>query len=460
VPPGVSDSLLRRTLWTLYAVGQVPLQRRAPFRSPAALRRLQDRRVRAAVAFAYAHVPHYREALDRLGLPAAAFRTAADLARLPLLERDELQRDPERFVARALPRDRLELLATDGSTGAPVLVCHDPFALFQGAAHYQRSEAVVLRLARRRLILRRVLIGSPDGTVLRTSHAVRRRSTIPPGLRYRDLHLSIADPPAANAERMLAFAADEVRGYGSYLEEVFRHVSRIGASTGLPRVVVFGEDAISDPARRMISDELGIPVLSEYSAGEAHHIGFECEAHTGLHLNEDFCPVRLVDADGAEVPAGLPGEVVISNLVNRGTVLLNYRLGDVAARRLEPCPCGRSLPLMSFPTGRTDEWVLSSSGELVYGQVVRGLLLADDADLLGFQVVQRTPAEFSVAAVVRDGCDRAAFAAGVERRFAERFGAGTRTELSFVDSLPRTAGGKVRTIIGCAGARVPPPGSV
>ena len=54
--------------------------------------------------------------------------------------------------------------------------------------------------------------------------------------------------------------------------------------------------------------------------------------------------------------------MVVSNLVNRGTVLLNYRVGDLAARLPEPCGCGRALPLLSEVQGRRTEWLESSSG--------------------------------------------------------------------------------------------------
>lgn len=441
-----SEHLLTRAAWTVYAVVQAPRQRRFAFRSWKAIERAQRRRVRSAVAHAYQHVPYYRETMDRLGLGAADFAAAADLARLPLIERGQLQRDPEYFLSRARPVERYVKLATDGTTGAPVTVYHDPFALFQGAAHSERREAIVMKLAGRRFRLRRVFVGSPEGTAARTSQAFRRRSLIPAWVRYSDRHLSMEDPPARNAERISELAPDHVRGYGSYLEALFVHVHRNGAGFRAPRVVVYGADSISEPVRRLIGEELGVSVLSEYGAGEAHHIAIECEQHTGLHLNCDLYPVRIVDSEGRELPDGRPGEVVVSNLVNRGTVLLNYRLGDVAAKLPAPCPCGRSLPLLSFPQGRVDDWVQTPSGELLHAQAVRGLLLAD-ASLLAFQVVQHSPLRFTVAAVASRDCDRHEARAGIERRFAERFGPGTSTEVSFVDSLPRTPGGKVRTVV-------------
>ncbi len=108
---------------------------------------------------------------------------------------------------------------------------------------------------------------------------------------------------------------------------------------------------MSDGIRSSIQDELGIEVLSSYNAIETPGVGLECEAHRGYHLNVDLCPVRLVDPRRRAAPPGESGEVVISNLVNRGTILLNYRLGDLAADLPGPalaggrCRCCRSCRL-------------------------------------------------------------------------------------------------------------------
>jgi phenylacetate-CoA ligase len=85
---------------------------------------------------------------------------------------------------------------------------------------------------------------------------------------------------------------------------------------------------------------------------EAGTIGFQCERREGFHLNVDLCAVRIVDAEGRTVPPGTSGDIVISSLDNRATVLLNYRIGDRGTLSPQPCPCGRSLPLLASLEGR------------------------------------------------------------------------------------------------------------
>jgi phenylacetate-CoA ligase len=206
----------------------------------------------------------------------------------------------------------------------------------------------------------------------------------------------------------------------------------------------------------MIGERFGAAVLSEYGAGEAHHIAVECERHTGLHLNSDLYPVRIVDRDGRDLPDGRSGEVLVSNLVNRATVLLNYRLGDRATKLAKRCSCGRTLPLMSLPEGRTDDWVESPSGEPLHAQAVRALVLADDRWVLAFQIEQLSRTRFDVAAVVAEDTDHDALRGRIQERFRERFGAATDTRVAFVDSLTRTPGGKVRVVTSRLRSGAPP----
>jgi phenylacetate-coenzyme A ligase PaaK-like adenylate-forming protein len=147
------------------------------------------------------------------------------------------------------------------------------------------------------------------------------------------------------------------------------------------------------------------------------------------------------------------GEVVISDLTNRAMVLLNYRLGDVATMLPGQCPCGRSLPMISFLEGRRTEWLQSTSGKLVHPQGVRELLRTE-AEVWRYQVVERRPDHFEIA-VVTDACDEERLRQRLAAKFAAQFSATTTTTVSFVTKLERTPQGKVRPVISLCGSSVP-----
>ena len=360
-PVATSPTTGRRCGWALWYLANAPRQGRFPFRSAAAIERRQRRRLEQTIAHARRHVPYYREMMTRLGLGPADFTTATDLARLPLLDRAEVQRDPKRFVSDARPMEEFQSESTGGSLGEPLTVYKDPFSLVQRAAYHQRAGSLHRSIAGRRLGCRTLLIGRlnpPTGS----GQAVRQllaqaRKVIGAELRL----VSIREPLERTIEEIERFRPHVLCSFGSYMDGLFAQLHESGKRIELPRLVVYGGEEMAAGARELISDEFGIPVLSVYGAHEAAWVGFECTEHLGVHLNEDLNPIRIVDDGGHEVADGETGEVVISNLVNRGTTLLNYRLGDLARKLPQSCPCGRNLPLLSFVEGRVGDWVQTPS---------------------------------------------------------------------------------------------------
>ena len=106
---------LSRLRWTAYLAYHARRQAELPFRA-AAIERVEAT-VSRMIAHAYQTVAHYRDALDRVGLRPHDIRTAADLARLPIIEPEDLQRDPRRFTSTAAPLSAYLHLRSGGSTG-------------------------------------------------------------------------------------------------------------------------------------------------------------------------------------------------------------------------------------------------------------------------------------------------------------------------------------------------------
>jgi phenylacetate-CoA ligase len=430
-----------------------PWQGRFPFRSRAAIERIQARHVRAAVADAYRNIPYYRKAIDELGVRPEEFRSAADLAKLPLIDRSEVQGDPLAFTSRAQPSSRYTRLSSSGTSGNPVAVYHDRSSLARSAGHRRRREKVLRTVTGRRFRYRQLLLRPEGSTGQRAQQAFDRATLLPGWLRNEQRRLSLLEPFEAVIETVNEFRPDVISSVGSYVEALFLHLHRRGVRMHMPRVVTYGSEKLSDQARRLITEEFGIPVVGFYSATEAPNAGFECERHRGYHLNVDFCPVRIVDDEGAELPEGERGEIVISNLANRGTILLNYRLGDLASLIGEPCDCGRSLPLLSRVEARIGEWVEDAAGERVHPLAFNYVLNEEAASIWRWRIEQRRPGELAVAVVPKEGADRDALAARLERLLSERLGDEGRVSVSFVDDLPRTAAGKTPYFVSASSDR-------
>ncbi len=85
---------IRRAAGNAYVLALARGQRSIPYAPRAYVERLRDARVRRIVRYAARTVPFYRDALAKLGLDPREFRTAHDLARLPIVTKYDLRRAP------------------------------------------------------------------------------------------------------------------------------------------------------------------------------------------------------------------------------------------------------------------------------------------------------------------------------------------------------------------------------
>ena len=384
--------------------------------------------------------------MRRLGLGPADFETADDLAKLPLIERERLQRDPEYFVSRAAPLASYVELHTSGSTGEPMAFFRHVPGVSRQALGFERMEPTLARLSGRRWRRRDAVIVPPSSST--DSDGLNNA----PQVQWLGLHarvicrtFSLFDPPSEIASRLDEFRPHLLKSYGSFVEELYTHLASERRSLHKPNVITYAADPIADPVLRLLREKLGIAVLSVYQAVEIGIIGWECERQCGHHLNVDLFPIRILDSDRREVPIGQSGEVVASNLVNRGTVLLNYMLGDLAGRLPEPCGCGRSLPLLSPVQGRTTDWLRSIAGRPIHPQTLRGILSPLEG-IRRYQLVEERPGRVRIVAVTAPEADREEIRARIAGE-ARRLGEPIEVEVEFTETLPRTEGGKVRSVL-------------
>lgn len=428
-----------RLAGTARLAASLVVERRFAFRARASILRAQSRRVRAIVEHAFRTVPYYRETMRRLGLAPGDFRTADDLARLPEIGRADLHRDPERFRSSVHDvRDLLELHSS-GRTGEPVSVWHDLESVIANAAHGERDRSIWAGSLVPRTGYREAVLGLVDGSDASVQRFLRRGVWLPERGDIERIYLSGLDSLDATLAALNAFRPQVLHGYGSMLAALFAHVRTHGAPFARPAVVTFSSDEFEPDARALVEREFGLPVFATYEAIEAFKIGFECGAAPGYHLNVDLYPLRI---DGS-------GEVIVSNLVNRATVLLNYRIGDRAVLASEDCPCGRRLPRMTMLEGRRDGVIRRPDGSDVMPMSLAGVF-ALTPGILRYQLEETAPLSVLARVVADPGCDRRATEARLVSGLGSALGEGFRLRVQFVDRIEPAAGGKHLRIIAYA----------
>ncbi len=363
-----------------------------PFAPREKVEAARDKRVKAIAAHAAATVPHYRDRFD-----PREIRTAADLDELPVLDKDLPRSSPERFLSDAV-RAPLSFL-TSGSTGAAMRVFHDRGSVLRNIAWGERERGAVIEGTGGSFRPKEVYVGN-ETSVMRDVQAFYNEATLMPA-RPRRRFVSVREPFEDVVRILDEEKPDLLTGYGGWLHLFFKTAAARGTQHHRPAMVMYMAEAMPPGGRELIEQDLGIAVMSRYSAAEAFKIGFYCERRTGFHLHEDLCHVRVVDEDGAAVPDGEPGRLVITNLVNRGSVLLNYPIGDLGSVGPADCGCGRTFRMLSELEGRVEDVLTLPGGRAVHPRAV-WQAFKDDEEVLQYQLVQQELGRFHLRLTTLD----------------------------------------------------------
>lgn len=405
----------------------------------------QASRLRRMVTWSATRVPHYRDLFAELGLAPEDVAEPADLALLPILDKEAVRADPERFLPDA-PRPKLIAQTTGGTTGTPLAYWATIDAVRRNYATYE------VRSRRWAGIHPHDRIASFQGQPI-----VPASVQHPPFWRYNPAfhqlycsvyHLNDANLPAY-VDALARFDPGLVTGYTSAVHRVAQHLLERGdVGRVTPRGIIVSSETLLPGVRADIEAAFGAKVTNSYSLGELVAWVSECpEGH--LHVSTDFGVLELVPR-----PDGLT-EIVATGLTNRGMPLLRYRTGDLAAAQTEPFEsCGRGLPVLASLTGRIDDVVRTPEGAAV-GPAPMSLAFQRVPRLRRAQVRQATLEEIDVAIEV-DPSFTAEDQGFLEAELRKRLGPSLRMHIHTVDAVPRTSGGKERLIVSTLGGHPSP----
>lgn len=400
------------------------------------------------VRHAYATTGFWRETMDARGIDPREVRSVEDLAQLPRVDNRFVRTRLEAFRSSAVPDDETHALWSSGSTdlGIRKVVPWDRRAQLLKIARTARDRAAVEAIAGPGWARREAYL-LPPNSADRDMRAFWDERLLSRAFRRERTWISTGLPFDEVARRLVAARPTVVYSYGSHSEHFLGWALDRGVELPDPRVWIYGGDMFPSPRREKIERRAGFPITTTYQSVETGRIGFECETREGLHVNVDLCAVRILDDEGREVPRGEVGEVVVSNLLNRATVLLNMRLGDRAGWIVEPCPCGRTLPRLGELRGRVSEIVRSADGREWSILIVRHLLREALEFALQIQLVQPRDDHVIWRIVPFEAANAEANARALERESRALFGPETRIEVRLVDRIPRTAAGKVPAVV-------------
>ncbi|TAH53412.1 MAG: phenylacetate--CoA ligase family protein [Chloroflexota bacterium] len=333
-----------------------------------ALEQLQLTRLRETIQRIAENNPAYWE---KIGSPRAeAFRSLDDVTQLPLLTKADLRAGYPFGYACAPQKEFARVQMSSGTTGKPVLNPYTRADILQWAECMARC-LTTAGVTREDVIQITPSFGLPNGGFgFHYGAEALGAFYIPAGPGRTLLQLQLMRD--LNATVITAIATYPLRLMEAAREENFDF-----RQTKL-RVGIFGSEIWSDELRARIGREMGIETFDIIGMTETGGVGMgiDCAAHQGNHVWQDHYLVEIVNPqNGALLPDGQAGELVVTTLTRHALPLIRFRTGDVTRIiSRERCDCGRTHLRLARFTGRCDDMIIFKGVNFYPSQIEQILL--------------------------------------------------------------------------------------
>jgi phenylacetate-CoA ligase len=404
------------------------------------IRAFQQKRLRELIAHAYSNVPYYRSVFDQLRIKPGQISSLEDLQRLPVLTKDIIRRHfPDGMVALNVPKKRLLLYHSGGSTGEPLAYYLDRqaqswrfaclFRLWKWAGYELGRRWVRLDLIARNKLSQRAMDDLSRCLFFRLSK-----------MNQETLQLSV--------QEMRKFRPQIITGYASQVFLLAKYLRDNAIDDIRPKSIITTGDMLFSHYRQLIETQFHCRVYDTYG-GNSLVVSGQCDCGTH-HIAAENVIIEFVKGDRPVKP-GEVGTVLVTDLRNYGMPFIRFMVGDLASPCQEPCKCGRALPSMSSLVGRDTDIVVTPGGNYLvayfFGHIFESMM-----GVSKFQVVQQAEDEIEVKIVKNDKFSRQD-ASHIEDAIREGAGEEVKIRLNFVEDIPALGSGKLRLVISEIGRR-------
>ncbi len=345
--------------------------------------RISERCLGPLLRFAVEEVPAYqpfKEAVKRYS-PREALKA------FPIISKEVIQNDKERFLPRNLASIPHYRVSTGGTSGRQLDFYHDDDS--------QRIELAFMHRQWKRVgYSPRSLKGTFRGVDFRHVRPERRvfwqRNPVYREWQFSPFHMSESTLPFY-AKHLQDVRPPFLHGYPSAISTLAQYVKDQGlppSSFGV-RAALLASEPVFPEQREIIEAAFDCRAFSWYGHSERLVLAGECEKNSSYHQIPDYGFLEMLDGEGNAVEDGELGEIVGTTFWNRSFPLIRYRTGDFARRLHWRCECGRNHDRFDNVQGRREkDYLIGRSGAKIVDTGMHGVIFQHVAR---YQCYQDTP---------------------------------------------------------------------
>lgn len=372
------------------------------FRSPAEIKEYQEQLLHKALVYLAENSAYYKRMFERYEIDIDRIRHIEDLVKIPFTEKKDLQLFNEDFLC--CPKEKIiDYITTSGTLGDPVTFGCTDRDLDRLAYNESKSFACA---------------GLRPGNIVQLMTTIDKRFMA--GLAYflgiRRLGASVIRVgngiPELQWDTIRRIKPDTIMCVPSFILRLIQYAEEHGIDyrrSSVRRIIGIGEgmreqDFSLNLLGRRIKEKWDVDLFATYSSTEMGATFSECEYGCGGHVHPELIIVEIIGEDNLPVADGQYGEIVVTTLGVEGMPLLRFRTGDIAAKCVKKCRCGRSSYRLTPLVGRKNN-MIKLKGTTLYPPAVNDVL--DNTDYVeNYVVTVRDSAAGTDDVVVRVGLKR------------------------------------------------------
>ena len=375
------------------------------------------------------NVPHYRE----LGL------TTPSLSDFPLLNRETVANNPDRFVSEKFTPKELLVLYTGGSSASPLKVYISKEVRQKTYAFWQSFyNEMGFNIGDKKASFVGRKVQEPD-------------DDSPPFWRYnlrdRQLVLSSYHMSEENLphyiKKLNKFRPKIIEGYPLSIyrlaefivnQDVDLDFQLAGVSTSSENFSAFH--------RSTIEKAFNCKVFDQYGSAESVVFASEC-GHGKMHVEPEYGIIEVLTPAG-ELRFDGEGELIVTTLLNDAMPLIRYRIGDLGEVVHEPCPCGRQTAILRQLHGKVGAVIVNGDKRVptaaiaIAFEYLEGIrnaqIIQDSADAVRVKLVKRP--DFNPESEQY-----------MIWELRKMLGESLRITVDYVDDIPPGANGKYKMVV-------------
>jgi len=346
------------------------------------IKQIQESLLKDALQYLNANSRYYQRVFSKYEIDIDKITTLEDLVKIPFTEKKDLQLYNEDFLC--CPKSKIvDYITTSGTLGDPVTFGCTDKDLDRLAFNEHKSFACA---------------GVKPGDIVQLMTTLDKRFMA--GLAYflgiRKLGASVIRVgngiPELQWDTIKRIKPDTIMCVPSFILRLIQYAEDNGIdykNSSIRRIIGIGEGLREQNFElnllgRKIKEKWDVDLFATYSSTEMGATFSECEYGCGGHVHPELIIVEIIGDDNLPVPDGEYGEVVITSLGVEGMPLLRFRTGDIAAKKVEQCKCGRNSYRLTPLVGRKNN-MIKLKGTTLYPPAINDVL--DNAEYVANYVI-------------------------------------------------------------------------